>query len=168
MTAWASWPTTGSDNLGTIAVVLGVIGRVDHGLDIRIGLREGHVSFGTTGPDAADAAGRGAAKPRIFRSVGRANVEVVVESHDPHRYVRPQRARRAASRRAAAPLPSRFVADPGGVQCGHWESLWPRSCPPYSASVTWSPQCGSPSVIERWVMKWSWAAPCQCSSASGV
>ena len=40
--------------------------------------------------------------------------------------------------------------------------------PPYSASVTWLPQCGSPSVIERWVMKWSWAAPCQCSSASGV
>jgi hypothetical protein len=38
----------------------------------------------------------------------------------------------------------------------------------YSAPVTWAPQRAAPSVTDRWVMKCSGAAPCQCSSPSGV
>ena len=45
----------------------------------------------------------------------------------------------------------------------------------YSSSVTWAPHSVSgrslapmPSVIDRWVMRWSGAAPCQCHSAAGV
>ena len=37
----------------------------------------------------------------------------------------------------------------------------------YSASVTWSAQLTGPCVIEMWLMRSSWVAPCQCSGPSG-
>jgi len=48
-------------------------------------------------------------------------------------------------------------------------------CPLYSSSVTCFPQsisgrspAGVASVMDKWVMKWPGAAPCQCHSSAGV
>jgi hypothetical protein len=38
----------------------------------------------------------------------------------------------------------------------------------YSASVTCSPHSVSPLMMDRWVMKWLGAVPCQCHSPPGV
>ncbi len=55
------------------------------------------------------------------------------------------------------------------IRPAHSSSTSPR----YSASVTWARQSVSgftpsptPSVTERWAMKWSGVAPCQCSSSA--
>ena len=71
--------------------------------------------------------------------------------------------RRAHDRRADGAV-SRGWPPPGPA------SAWPLAArqPRYSSSVTCGPQCGVPSVMDRWVMKCSGLAPCQCSSPSGV
>jgi branched-subunit amino acid transport protein AzlD len=59
---------------------------------------------------------------------------------------------------------------------GRWRAGTMRGQRPlYSSSVTCSPQsisgrspAGVASVMDKWVMKWPGAAPCQCHSSAGV
>jgi hypothetical protein len=55
---------------------------------------------------------------------------------------------------------SHRAASPAQAPC----YAWPR----HSLSPTCSPHSASPSLIERWVRKWSGAAPCQCHSPPGA
>src|SRR5438445_2674326 len=64
------------------------------------------------------------------------------------------------------PAPRTLGGWDGPVRTGQSVGYWGSSL--YSASATCSPHSVSPSVNERWVMKWSGAAPCQCHSSPGV
>src|SRR4051794_27777687 len=85
------WPkevaNDAAHNPRPVAVVLAVVGRVDGGVNAGCGFSEGHVPFQTTSPDAASTAGLRAAKPRIVRPSGGADVEIVAGANDPHRHI---------------------------------------------------------------------------------
>lgn len=78
--------------LGPYRVVLGVVGGINRGVHARGGFGEGDVSFEAAGPDATKAASHAAAEPRIARTIGRADVELVVCSDHSHCHVAAKRA----------------------------------------------------------------------------
>src|SRR4051794_32070384 len=82
----------GTHDLGTIPVVLGVVGRIDGGVHTWgcSGFGEGHVPFQASGPDATYTAGLCAPEPRVVRPVGGSDVEIIACPNDPHRHVGPQ------------------------------------------------------------------------------
>src|SRR5918994_3881669 len=80
------------DDRGPVAVVLGVVGRVDGGVRVRVGLGEGDIPLESAGADAADAAGLRADEPGVARPVGRADVQVVTGPYYPDGDVRAEAA----------------------------------------------------------------------------
>ena len=68
-------PDDGADDLGPVAVVLGVELRVDRGVDraVEREVLEGDVALDAAGADASAAVAQGAAVPRAVGSVGRAD-----------------------------------------------------------------------------------------------
>ena len=69
VTLWASADYV-PDDAGSVAVVLGVVGRIDVALDGFVRPGEADIGFGPAGADAAGPAGEGVPVPRAVRSAG--------------------------------------------------------------------------------------------------
>src|SRR5665647_3232262 len=82
----------GPDDVRPVAVVFGVVRRVDAGLSVWRGVGEDDIPLDTARANASGTTRCGADEPRIRRTVGGTAVDVMARPHHPDRDVGAQRA----------------------------------------------------------------------------